>query len=286
MRPANIVTSIADVLAGIAISGFLTNSNFLANNISPVILLCISTIGLYGGGVVFNDVFDAGLDKAERPERPIPRGIVSIREAAFLGIVLLLTGVVAAAIVSRISGLLALSISIAALIYNKWSKHHAIAGPLNMGLCRGLNLLLGISIVTSAVPEWWFIAIIPMIYIAAITMISKGEVHGGSKSTLYFAGFLYCMVIAAILFLSFTKEMLWWTIIFLLPFAWMIFSALIKAIRVPAPQNIGKAVKAGVVALILMNAAWAAAFEAIGLAFVIVLLLPLSLWLSKIFAVT
>ena len=28
--------------------------------------LCLATIGLYGGGVVFNDVFDAGLDAVER----------------------------------------------------------------------------------------------------------------------------------------------------------------------------------------------------------------------------
>jgi 4-hydroxybenzoate polyprenyltransferase len=66
MRPANIITSIADVLAGIAISGFLSQSDFSKHNISLLILLCISTIGLYGGGVVFNDVFDSDLDKVER----------------------------------------------------------------------------------------------------------------------------------------------------------------------------------------------------------------------------
>lgn len=286
MRPANIVTSVSDVLAGIAISGFLINTNFSSDDIFPAILLCISTIGLYGGGVVFNDVFDAALDKIERPERPIPKGTVTITEAAILGSALLLAGIITAAFVSKLSCLLAVSIAIAALIYNKWSKHHAWAGPLNMGLCRGLNLLLGISVVISSISEWWFLAIVPVIYIAAITMISRGEVHGGSKKTLYAAGLLYCVVIAAILLLSHTKGMLWWTIIFLLPFAWMIFTALIKAIRTPAPQNIGKAVKAGVIALILMNAAWAAAFGMTGLAFLIILLLPLSLWLAKIFAVT
>jgi 4-hydroxybenzoate polyprenyltransferase len=286
MRPANIITSIADVLAGIAISGFLSQSDFSKHNISLLILLCISTIGLYGGGVVFNDVFDSDLDKVERPERPIPKGIVTIGEAALLGAVLLLTGIISATIVSKISGLLAISIAIAALIYNKWTKHNSVAGPLNMGLCRGLNLLLGISIVVSSIHEWWFISFIPIIYIAAITMISRGEVHGGSKNILYFAGLLYCIVIACILLLSYTKEMIWWTIIFLLPFVWMIFSALLKAINMPAPQNIGKAVKAGVLALILMNAAWAVAFGAITLAFIIILLLPLSLWLSKLFAVT
>lgn len=286
MRPANIITSIADVLAGIAISGFLSQPDFSKHNVSLLILLCMSTIGLYGGGVVFNDVFDCNLDKVERPERPISRGIVTIEEAALLGTVLLLTGIITAIIVGKISGLLAISIAFAALIYNKWSKHNAFLGPLNMGLCRGLNLLLGISIVATAIPQWWFIGIIPIIYIASITMISRGEVHGGSKNILYFAGLLYCIVIACILLLSYTKEMIWWTIIFLLPFVWMIFSALLKAIRMPAPQNISKAVKAGILALILMNAAWAVAFGAITFAFIIILLLPLSLWLAKLFAVT
>ena len=286
MRPANIVTSVADVLAGIAISGILTNGNQLTNYILPILLLCISTIGLYGGGVVFNDVFDADLDKVERPERPIPRGDISLKEAIFLGIILLLIGLLAALLVNIVSALLALSIVVAALVYDKWGKHNAITGPVNMGLCRGLNLLLGISIVSSSVAAWWFVAIIPVIYIAAITMISRGEVHGGKKSTLYFAAFFYSIVIGSILYLSSRTEMIWWSLVFLVPFGWMIFSALIKAIRMPSPQNIGKAVKSGVIALILMNASWAAAVGTIVLAFVILLLLPISLWLAKLFAVT
>lgn len=286
MRPANIVTSVADVLAGIAISGYLANENFSATYISSILLLSISTIGLYGGGVVFNDVFDAELDKVERPERPIPAGVISKGEASLLGIILFAIGIIAAAIVSVLSGLIAVSIIIAALVYDKWSKHNGFAGPFNMGLCRGLNLLLGISIIIPAVSAWWFLAIIPIIYIAAITMVSRGEVHGGSKSTLYFAGLFYCLVIASILFLSSGRDMLWWSVIFLIPFSWMIFSALIKAIRLTSPQNIGKAVRAGVIALIVMDASMAAAFGSISLAFLIILLLPVSLWLAKIFAVT
>lgn len=286
MRPANIITSIADVLAGIAISGYLSNENLSINYLSPILFLCISTIGLYGGGVVFNDVFDAELDKVERPERPIPSGVISIKDATLLGIILLLVGIIAAFIVSVLSGIIAFSIVVASLVYDKWSKHNAFAGPLNMGLCRGLNLLLGISIVLSSVSTWWFLAIVPIIYIAAITMISRGEVHGGSKNILYAAAFFYCIVIGGILFLSSRMETIGWTVVFLLPFAWMIFSALIKAIRLPSPKNIGKAVKAGVIALILMNASWAAAFGAVTLAFLILLLLPVSLWLAKVFAVT
>lgn len=286
MRPANIVTSVADVLAGIAISGVLTNTNQSTNYLSQILLLCISTIGLYGGGVVFNDVFDAEVDKVERPERPIPRGDVSLKEATFLGIILLLIGVIAALLVNTLSAILAVSIVVTALVYDKWGKHNAITGPLNMGLCRGLNLLLGISIFSSAFAAWWLLAIIPIIYIGAITMISRGEVHGGKKNTLFVAALFYCIVIGSILLLSSRLKMIWWSLVFLVPFAWMIFSALIRAIRITSPKNIGNAVKSGVIALILMNASWAAAFGAITVAFLILLLLPLSLWLAKLFAVT
>ena len=283
MRPANVVTSVADVLAGIAISGFFINGGI---EFISVLLLCISTIGLYAGGIVFNDIFDAELDKVERPERAIPSGAINIGEAIILGSVLLLLGIISALSFSTISGALALMITIAALTYNKFSKHHLFIGPLNMGLCRALNLLLGLSIVPIALEEWYFLGIIPLIYIFSITMISQGEVHGGSKKNLYIGGILYLIVISAILYYSLIQFKVLLTLVFILPFAIMIFKPLFKAIQKPIGKNIGKAVKAGVISLILMDAAWAAAFGFLYAAIFIACLLPLSIWLSKRFAVT
>ena len=286
MRPANIVTSIADVLAGVAISGYFAGAVPSSNLIIAVLLLCLSTVGLYGGGVVFNDVFDAELDKIERPERAIPSGRVSLQEGILLGIILLIIGIISSFFVNNICGVIALLIAACALVYDKWGKHLSILGPLNMGLCRGLNLMLGVSIVTIQLNNFWFLALVPIIYIASITMISRGEVHGGKTKTFYFAGLLYLLVITAILFFSFYKDKTLITLIFLLPFAWMIFTPLYKALKEPVGKNIGKAVKAGVIALILLNACWAAAFGAVWLAIIIILLLPLSLFLAKKFAVT
>ncbi|MET3113379.1 4-hydroxybenzoate polyprenyltransferase [Pedobacter sp. CG_S7] len=282
MRPANVVTSVADVLAGIAISGYFLG----AESYLPVLLLCISTIGLYGGGIIFNDVFDAALDKVERPERSIPSGLITVKEAVVFGAAFFAVGVIAAGLINPVSLAISLLIVVACLTYNKWMKHHFILGPLNMGLCRGLNLLLGISILAPQIQSWWFLAIIPIIYIASITMISRGEVHGGSKKTLYFASLLYLVVINSLLYFSYIKNNFILTLVFVLPFAWMIFRPLIKAFINPVGKNIGKAVKAGVIALILMNAAWATAFGAWEVALIIAMLLPLSLWLSKTFAVT
>jgi 4-hydroxybenzoate polyprenyltransferase len=252
----------------------------------PVLMLCLSTIGLYGGGVVFNDVFDAALDSVERPERPIPSGLISKAEATRLGSLLLLGGLAFAFLTSPLAGILAFLIAFSALVYDKWGKHQGILGPVNMGLCRGLNLLLGISILPPALHTNWYLAFVPIVYIASITMISRGEVHGGNRGILYGAVFLYLVVLGSILSYAFLHGSLLIALLFLIPFAWMIFTPLLVAIKEPAGRNIGKAVKAGVLALILMNAAWAAAFGDFYIAIVIVILLPVSLKLGRLFAVT
>jgi 4-hydroxybenzoate polyprenyltransferase len=283
MRPANIVTSVADVLAGIAISGFFLEAD---REILPVFLLSLSTIGLYGGGIVFNDVFDADLDKVERPERAIPSGAISKKEAALLGIILLCIGFLAAFAFSVRSGIIALLILVFALVYNKFGKHHSFLGPLNMGICRGMNLLLGVSIVSISLQSLYFLGLIPLIYIFSITMISQGEVHGSDRKKLYTGAFLYVVVIGAILYSAFLQQNIFYAALFLILFAWMIFRPLFTAIKEPVGKNIGKAVKAGVISLILMDAAWASAYGQIFFAMLIAMLLPLSLWLAKRFAVT
>jgi 4-hydroxybenzoate polyprenyltransferase len=283
MRPANIVTAIADILAGIGISGF-----FLVHqeDMSPVFWLMLANVGLYGGGVVMNDFFDANLDSRERPERPIPSGLIRKREALILGLCLLTAGVIFAFLTSITSGAIAVTIAVAAVIYDKWAKHHAFMGPLLMGICRGLSLLLGLSIIPAEMVDLSFLGIIPVIYIAAITMVSRGEVHGGSKRVLGAAMVLYALSMVGILFFSFLRDSSGYALLFVALWAAMVFLPLGKAFTKPIGPLIGKAVKAGVLALILMNAAWAAAFGNLVLAMIIALLLPLSLILARLFAVT
>lgn len=309
LRLPNIVTAVSDILAGMAISGSLAANTFgrlsdrhisfgellLTSHslepLRPILLLVLATIGLYGGGVVLNDVFDAKLDSVERPERPIPSGVVSKTAAAILGSLLLVIGVVAAGLSSEegffsTAFYLALAIAIAAVLYDKWAKHHSFLGPLTMGFCRACNLLLGMSILFFSLERYWPVAFIPLVYIAAITMISRGEVHGGKKRTLYFALFLYTLVILSVVVVSRLNEALKLSLPFLLILSLMILLPLQEAIRKPEGSLIGKAVKGGVIGLIALNAAWAAAFGDIFFAIAIIILLPISLLLARMFAVT
>ncbi|RFS14559.1 UbiA-like protein EboC [Emticicia sp. C21] len=283
-RPANIITAISDILAGIAIAGFSFSLEQI--DIWKALFLCISTIGLYGGGIVFNDIFDLELDCVERPERVIPSGKVSKENAIVFGISLLAVGVIAAWINSPLSAGIALLVAICALFYDKIGKHHTFFGPINMGLCRGGNLILGMSIIENAIPEWGLISILPICYIAAITMISRGEVHGGNKNTLYFAAFLYISVSSCQLYVSFILGNILFAVAFVALHIYLIFKPLLGAINNPIGPNIVKAVKAGVLSLIVMNAAWVSVSGNIIFALAVLCLLPISIRLAKLFAVT
>jgi 4-hydroxybenzoate polyprenyltransferase len=285
-RPANLLTAISDIWAGIALSGLVTGPRLPTGQLAAVVLLSLSAACLYGGGVVLNDVFDAELDSRERPERPIPSGKVSKTGAAVLGIALLMAGILLAAWQSTLSMGLALLIAVAAVTYDRWGKHQSFLGPVNMGLCRGLDVLLGMSILPGGLPLFGWVAVVPVIYIAAITLISRGEVHGGRRSSLITALICYLIVMAAVVCVGLLKHQLAITLIFLLLFAVMVLPSTMNALGDPSAPRIGRAVKTGVLALILLNACWVAAGAGLLWAMVTALLLPLSLWMARHFAVT
>ncbi|TRZ42888.1 UbiA-like protein EboC [Robertkochia solimangrovi] len=289
MRPANLPTAMADILAGATVAGaadlFLSSDTEPVLILKPLLFLVLASICLYAGGVVLNDVFDFELDLKERPERPIPSGKVSLKGAMLFGNLLLFLGVVLSFLVNNKCGIISILLVCSILSYDAWAKHHKLFGPLNMGLCRGLNLLLGMAILGHF--EQWWIMVIPVFYIAAITMISRGEVHGNNRSNIALASIIYGLVILMILQLAiFGKHHILQVIPFIVVFAVMIYKPLLKAFKDNSPLNIKGAVKAGVIALIVMDACIAAGFSQWWFSLGMLLLLPLSFVLSKQFAVT
>lgn len=291
-RPANVITAIADIWAGFAIAGAW---DYMATNWIygdqqfwwNLLWLSLSTIGLYAGGVAFNDVADAELDAIERPERPIPSGRASKKSAFLMSSLLLVFGIVCAFQVNQIAGFLAIAVAASAVLYDYWGKHQRIFGPINMGLCRSGNLLLGVSVAPEVLEKIWPIGILPLIYVAAITMISRGEVHGKNRKALFAGGGMYASIFVAIFILAYLESPGYLQVIpFLALLGYMIFPPLAKAIRTQEPQFIGKSVKSAVISLIIVNASLASAFSGWPIGIIVLLLLPISLWLAKKFAVT
>jgi 4-hydroxybenzoate polyprenyltransferase len=277
LRPPNLVTAVADVLAGYAVAG-LGHHDALA-------WLIVATVCLYGGGVVLNDFFDRRLDARERPERPIPSGRVAAAHAAALGGSLLAVGVVAAACASRQAGAIALGIAGLAAIYDAWGKHHPVLGPLNIASCRALNLLLGVALVPAALTTFWMVALIPFAYISGVTVLSRGEVHGGRRAPATFALLVVAGVVVALAFMAVGARAVVGGLL-AIAFAGRVLPAFWRARQDPSPMAIRFAVRTGVLSLLLLDATIAAVYAGAPIALVILALAPIAWLLARPFAVT
>ncbi|MBL8880654.1 MAG: UbiA family prenyltransferase [Phycisphaerales bacterium] len=146
LRVPNLFTAQADVYVGLVASGALLQQPLAAT------ALIVSSTALYAGGIALNDVVDVAEDRRERPSRPLPSGAISVTRAAAAAFGLLAGGVafaMSAAALSRRSEPLVVAISLAAAIlaYDLGGKRTA-AGPLILGVCRFLNVLLGWTLTT------------------------------------------------------------------------------------------------------------------------------------------
>ena len=253
VRPANVATALADILAGYAVAG-LPDGRALG-------WLLGSTACLYAGGVILNDVFDREIDRAERPERPIPSGRVTTARAAALGGGLLTTGVLAGALANPTAGIVAAATAASVLLYDSWGKRQGLFGPLNMGMCRGLNLLLGISAAPAMLGAAWPLALLPLVYITAVTAVSRGEVHGGPKQVGGFALISLSLVVVALVALAGRRESESLAgIVLALALGWRVLPAFWTAYKTPLAGPIRHATRTGVLSLVLLDAAIGATY--------------------------
>jgi 4-hydroxybenzoate polyprenyltransferase len=278
VRPANVATALADVLAGYAVAGLG----------GPGLgWLLASTACLYGGGVVLNDVFDRNVDRIERPERPIPSGRVSAGAAAALGAGLLAAGVMAAAAANRSAGVVAGATAACVLVYDAWGKRQGWLGPVNMGMCRGLNLLLGISAAPAMLSAAWPLALLPLVYITAVTAVSRGEVHGGRREVAGFALLSLSLVLVALLALALRHGGGSWAgVAFALVLAWRVLPAFWGAYQTPGPGPIRHAIRTGVLSLVLLDAVIGASYGGALYSLVILATGVAAAGLARLFAVT
>ncbi|MFO1064909.1 MAG: UbiA family prenyltransferase [Pirellulales bacterium] len=115
------------------------------------ILLLIASVLAYWGGMILNDVADLEEDRASGRKRPLVTGRISPVLAGHIGSGMLLVGpllVLFAVFLHRYQPMwmgaafgTAVALSIAVRIYNSSIKHTPL-GPLIMGSCRGLNVLM------------------------------------------------------------------------------------------------------------------------------------------------
>jgi 4-hydroxybenzoate polyprenyltransferase len=136
---------------------------------------------IYAGGATFNDVFDAAFDAKHRPERTIPRGVISRAGAAVLATVEMLAGL-ALLIASGATWTWALGLAATILAYD-WIHKKWMGSVILMAGCRVL-----LSCTLATLPEHrmtptflgWVGAL--FIYIVTLSLIARWEYKPGAPA--------------------------------------------------------------------------------------------------------
>ena len=196
VRVPNTLTSCADVLAGLAL--VLGAWNLIPGMIAPLVMVSLASVCFYWAGMILNDLHDIEKDKAQRRNGPLVDGRIRLASARMAGWGLLASGL-SLAFVSRLLVpdslidadvmnrstwmIIPVSVALALCIVAYDSKLKATRlGPWLMGLCRGLNMLLGVALGTAVVwpVEGLWICILSvlaghMLFVVGITLAARRE---------------------------------------------------------------------------------------------------------------
>lgn len=289
VRLPNLPTAWADIFLAALVTGALPA------RLPALLVLLLASTCLYWSGMVFNDWFDVEQDKKERPFRPIPSGQVSVRTAFVLGAGLMVGGIFFAFLAGWVlfqqdqapgwmrPGILSLLLASAILAYDGWLKRTGV-GPVAMGLCRFLNVLLGVSISGgSAWPLGTHLALVVGLYIVGLTWLARTEARQSRQGSLLGAGvvLLGSLVLALPLAAYDPPERSSFLFPYLLvALGFAVGIPVIAAINSPTPATVQEAVKRALMSLIVLDAVLASSRAGTWGLVLLVLLVP-SIYLNR-----
>ena len=172
LRLPNLLTVPGDPWAGFLL---VTQGN---HSFLPGLWAAAAGLCLYAAGLIINDLCDIQVDRKERPDRPLPSGQIRPLTACAAALGLLVAGQACCCMLDPQAWWIGFMLALSILLYNMGFKNLPWVGPLTMGTCRGLNVMLGAAAIppVEPFPASLLLAVATIAgYIAAVTQIARHE---------------------------------------------------------------------------------------------------------------
>ena len=186
LRPINdimgsltVIIGILNTRTGIGIERIIIN----------IILGALTYFFIAGSGMVINDIYDIEIDKINRPERPIPRGAITLSQAKYLFAGTLALGITISIIHNIIFNLQFLNVIIATIfgfmgwVYAKWGKKSGFFGNLIVSFSFSTGLVYGAILNSSLIPIYIYFFFFNSFFLLLSREVIKGceDIEGDKK---------------------------------------------------------------------------------------------------------
>jgi geranylgeranylglycerol-phosphate geranylgeranyltransferase len=139
IRPANSILVGFAVVVGIAV----TSNDYHQIFTAKALLGFFTGFFISSFSMVTNDVYDKDVDKVNQPDRPIPSGVITVREAEIFSGVLLGLGIVASAILGPVTLGIAAVFALIGWYYNYRGKKSGLFGNAMVALSLAIPYIFG-----------------------------------------------------------------------------------------------------------------------------------------------
>ena len=152
-RPGNMILTVIAVIAG----SFIAAGPEIMDFQIEVVICCLCSMLLVGGGNALNDYNDRVTDKENHPERPIPSGSISADTASIYAQALLGSGllILLFALENKMPFVIALIGILLLTAYENGLKAAGISGNITVGLMSGAVFLFAGMAVNDPGPTLW-----------------------------------------------------------------------------------------------------------------------------------
>lgn len=136
IRPLNVLIGGLSIWIGGAITG----------SISPFMNLLLASFSgmlITAAANTINDYFDIAIDKINKPERPLPSGLVDPKQAYLFSLILFFIGTLVSFWITRACILIAFLSSLLLYFYSARLKRTTLWGNLTVALLSGLAFIYG-----------------------------------------------------------------------------------------------------------------------------------------------
>lgn len=135
-RPVNVLIAMASIFIGAFISGSI-------EPLAKLLMACLAGGLITAAANAINDFFDVEIDVINKPERPLPRGTITPREAFNFSMVLFLTGISVSFFVNRAAYIIAGVFSLLLYFYSAYLKRTVLFGNIIVSLATAFAFIFG-----------------------------------------------------------------------------------------------------------------------------------------------